>query len=151
MFSRESLRVCMNGTVRGGEMRGSSTWDSRLLFAVAVVAWLIRLSRSEDLLRLCRDVKLSSRGFISGGSLDILRKVTPRYIDIINETKCRLPPTTLIRNVEYVILVVASSPPKRVVQWAVALTGSMYSVREIRAVKTRNGINPTSIMAAKSM
>ena len=88
---------------------------------------------------------------MSGGSLDILRKRTPRYIEIVSDTKCRLPPTTLIRNVEYVILVVASSPPKRVVQWPVALTGSMYSVREIKAVKTRKGINPTSMMAAKSI
>jgi len=33
----------------------------------------------------------------------------------------------------------------------VALTGSMYSVREIKAVNTRNGINTTSIIAAKTM
>lgn len=32
----------------------------------------------EDLLRLWRDVRLSSNGFISGGRLVILRKVTAR-------------------------------------------------------------------------
>ena len=32
----------------------------------------------EDLLRLWRDVRLSSNGFISGGSLEILRNVTAR-------------------------------------------------------------------------
>lgn len=88
---------------------------------------------------------------MSGGSLEILRKITPRKIDKINETRWRLPLTTLTRKVEYVILVVAPSLPNSVVQWPVALTGSMYSVRDIKAVNTRNGINPASIMAAKSI
>ena len=88
-------------------MSGSSDLLSFWLFAVAVVAWLMRLSRSEDLFRLCLEVRLSSRGFISGGSCEILRKMTPRYIDIISDTKCRQPLTKLIRYVEYTIFVVA--------------------------------------------
>ena len=76
MLEWESFRVCMNGTV-GWAIKGSSALDSRYL-SVDVEFWLIPLSRREDLWRLCRDVKLSSKGFISGGSLDILRKMTPR-------------------------------------------------------------------------
>ncbi len=79
MFSCELLRVCMKGTVRGGEINGSSAFESSFwLFAVAVVAWPMRFSRGEDLLRLCLDVRLSSRGFMSGGSWAIFRKMTPR-------------------------------------------------------------------------
>lgn len=37
MSSVELVRVCMNGTVRGGGMRGSSIPDSLLLLAVVVV------------------------------------------------------------------------------------------------------------------
>lgn len=68
--------MCINGMV-GEAIEGSSTLDSWSL-SVDVEIWLERLSRRDDLLRLCRDVKFSSKGFISGGSLDILRKVTPR-------------------------------------------------------------------------
>ena len=66
----------MNGIV-GEAIRGSLVVASGILL-VDVEIWLDRLSRRDDLLRLCRDVKLSSNGFISGGSLDILRKMTPR-------------------------------------------------------------------------
>ena len=66
----------MNGMV-GEAIRGSFVVDSGIL-SVDVEVWLDRLSRRDDLLRLCRDVKLSSNGFISRGSLDILRKMTPR-------------------------------------------------------------------------
>lgn len=38
-----------------------------------VVAWL-----REDLFRLCLDVRLSSKGFMSGGSLEIFLKMTVR-------------------------------------------------------------------------
>ena len=55
----------------------------------------------DDLFRLwALDVKLSSRGFMSGGSLEILRKIIARYIDITKEQTCRLALTTLRRNVE---------------------------------------------------
>ena len=37
MSSVELVRVCMKGIVRGGEMRGTSTPDSRLLLTVVVV------------------------------------------------------------------------------------------------------------------
>ena len=106
----------MKGIVRGGEISGSSVLLSFLLFAVAVVAWLMRLSTREDLLRLCLEVRLSSKGFISGGSCEILRKITPRYMDMTSDTKCMHPLTKLSRNVEYTIFVVASSPPNRVPQ-----------------------------------
>lgn len=76
----DSVRVCMNGTLRGGAIRGSSTADARFEFGEldAVVAWLKRFSEMEDLFRLCREVRLSSRGFMSGGSLAILRKMIAR-------------------------------------------------------------------------
>ncbi len=41
----------------------------------------------EDLERLCRDVRLSSNGFMSGGSFVILRKVTARYKDMTREVR----------------------------------------------------------------
>ena len=66
----------MNGMV-GEAIRGSLVLASGIL-SVDVEIWLNLLSRRDDLLRLCRDVRLSSNGFISGGSLDILRKMTPR-------------------------------------------------------------------------
>ena len=62
-------------------MRGSSTFDSRFE-PMIVVDWLM-----SDLLCLCREVRLDSRGFISGGSLAILRKMVPRYMDRIRETR----------------------------------------------------------------
>ena len=50
----ESVRVCMNGTLRGGAIRGS--WTAELRFESgevdAVVGWLNRISEMEDLLRL---------------------------------------------------------------------------------------------------
>ena len=66
----------MNGMV-GEAIRGSLVLASGIL-SVEVEFGFDRLSRRDDLLRLCRDVKLSSNGFMSGGSLDILRKMTPR-------------------------------------------------------------------------
>ena len=54
----------------------------------------------DDLFRLWRrDVRLSSRGFISGGSFEILRKVIARYIDIASEIRWNAPSTMLRRNV----------------------------------------------------
>lgn len=47
--------------------------ERRFSFSLRVVA-----IEMEDLLRLWREVRLSSRGFMSGGSLVILRKVTAR-------------------------------------------------------------------------
>ncbi len=116
----------MKGTVRGGDIRGSSDLLSFWLFAVAVVAWLMRLSSREDLLRLCLEVRLSSRGFISGGSCEILRKITPRYMDMTSDTRCMHPLTKLSRKVEYTIFVVASSPPNSVPQCPGASFGSIY-------------------------
>ncbi len=52
MFECESLRVCMNGTLRVGEVRGSSAREPRFGVEVAVVVWLVALSSREDLLRL---------------------------------------------------------------------------------------------------
>lgn len=62
LWAVESFRVFMNGTVRVGGMRGSEATDSRscLEFAFAIVASLRRLSRNDDLFRLCLDVRLSS-------------------------------------------------------------------------------------------
>ena len=59
--------------VRVGElMRGAEgLYESRL--PISLVA-----TDMEDLLRLCREVRLSSRGFMSGGSLAILRKTMAR-------------------------------------------------------------------------
>ena len=68
----ESLRVCIKGTLRVGEINGSSIFDSRL-DETTVVAWLM-----SDFLCLCRDVRLSSRGFMSGGSRAILRNIAAR-------------------------------------------------------------------------
>ena len=79
--------MCMNGTLRGGEIRGSEARESLFGLVVDAVAWLLRLSRREDLLRLWRDVRLSSRGFISGGRLEILRKMRARYISMSSETR----------------------------------------------------------------
>lgn len=56
----EAPRVCRNGTLRGGLIKGSLE---------PMVDVLRCFSVSSDLFRLCgRAVKLSSRGFISGGS-----------------------------------------------------------------------------------
>lgn len=41
----------------------------------------------EDLLRLWRDVRLSSSGFMSGGSFVILRNVTARYRETPKDMK----------------------------------------------------------------
>lgn len=73
----ESFRVCMNGTDRAGEIKGSSTRESRFE-PVAVLVWLVRLSSKLDLFLLCLEVRLSSKGFMSGGRRDIFRKRTAR-------------------------------------------------------------------------
>lgn len=73
----DSVRVCIKGTVRGGDIGGSSALEPRFV-AVTSVIWLIRLSTRDDLFRLWRDVRLSSSGFISGGNLEIFRKMVAR-------------------------------------------------------------------------
>lgn len=97
--ANESARVCRKGIVRGGDIGEPSDLEFRFE-AVPSVSWLMRFSTRDDLFRLCRDVRLSSSGFMSGGSLEIFRKIIARYIEIINETRWKLPPTTLTRNVE---------------------------------------------------
>lgn len=77
MFTDESFRVCINGTDRAGGIKGSSTRESRLEL-IAVLVWLVRLSSNSDLFRLCLEVRLSSKGFMSGGRRDIFRKRTAR-------------------------------------------------------------------------
>ena len=74
----------MKGTLRGDEMRGSEARES---LCGLVVDGLLRLLRSEDLLRLWRAVRLSSRGFMSGGRLEILRKMRAKYMSIASEIK----------------------------------------------------------------
>ena len=69
----ESLRVCRNGTVRGGSMSGAERCESCFVMLTSESTVDI-----EDLLRLCRDVRLSSRGFMSGGSFEILRNKVAR-------------------------------------------------------------------------
>lgn len=75
-FDNESARVWRKGMVRGGETRLSSALELR--FVVVVVFWLMRLSRRDDLLRLWREVRFSSKGFMSGGRFEIWRKMTAR-------------------------------------------------------------------------
>lgn len=77
MFTDDSFRVCINGTERTGDIRGSSAreWP---LEPVSVLTWLVRLSSNSDLLRLCLEVRFSSRGFMSGGRFDIFRNRTAR-------------------------------------------------------------------------
>lgn len=102
MFECESFRVCMNGTLRTGEISGSSALvESRLDVVVVVVieVLLFRLSVISDRLCLCLEVKLSSRGFMSGGSREIWRKMTPRYKEKANETRCKAPSMMLKRKV----------------------------------------------------
>jgi len=96
--------VCMKGTLRGGEIRGSEAREALFGLVVDAVAWLLRLSRRGDLFRLWRDVRLSSRGFKSGGRLEILRKMRARYMSMKSETKWIPPLTTLMRNREKMIL-----------------------------------------------
>lgn len=101
MFECESFRVCMNGTLRTGEISGSSALvESRLDVVVVVIeVLLIRLSVVSDRLCLCLEVRLSSRGFMSGGSREIWRKMTQRYKEKANETRCKAPLTMLNRKV----------------------------------------------------
>ena len=68
-----------------------------------------------------------------------------------SETRRRLPPTTLSRKVENMILKVAESSPNNVPQWPAVSLGSVYCARAIIAVKTKNGMSPASMMAANSM
>ena len=72
-------------------------------------------------------------------------------MDSINDIRCMHPLVKLKRNVEYTILVVASSPPNKVVQCPGAFTGSIDCVWEIKLLNTRKGIRPTSRKAANSM
>ena len=82
MLPEESLLVCMNGTVRGGaSINGAERCESRLVGA-SVGAIDI-----DDLFLLCLEVRLSSSGFISGGSFEIFRKTTARKSDKINEAR----------------------------------------------------------------
>ena len=91
----------MNGTLRTGEISGSSALvESRLDVVVVVIeVLLIRLSIISDRLCLCLEVRLSSRGFMSGGSREIWRKMTPRYKEKVNEIRCKAPSMMLNRKV----------------------------------------------------
>ena len=65
----------------GGRERSSyAATELRLLSRGAEIRFsdTVVVVEMEDLLRLCRDVRLSSSGFISGGSLVIFRNVTAR-------------------------------------------------------------------------
>jgi hypothetical protein len=84
--ANDSVRVCKKGIVRGGDISGSSDLELRFVVAASVI-WLMRFSMRDDLFRLWRDVRLSSSGFMSGGSLEIFRKMIARYIDIIKDIK----------------------------------------------------------------
>lgn len=85
------VRVWKKG-IEGGRLRSSYTApEARLLskgremrFSDMVEAPKVE---TEDLLRLWRVVRLSSRGFMSGGSLVILRNVTARYRDMARERR----------------------------------------------------------------
>ena len=88
---------------------------------------------------------------MSGGSLDILRKMTARYTDIHNETRWIPPVVTLIRKVEYMILYVSGSSPNSVCHRPVVSLDSLYCTCDIKAVKTKKGIRPASRIAAKSI
>lgn len=74
------MRVWKKGIVGGRERSSYAAPELRLLSRGAEMRFsdTVVPVEMEDLLRLCRDVRLSSRGFISGGSLVILRNVTAR-------------------------------------------------------------------------
>jgi hypothetical protein len=83
------------GNVGGRDRSSYAAPELRLLssgaemrFSDAVVAIDI-----DDLFLLWRDVRLSSSGFISGGSLVIFLNVTARYRETAKDAKCRPPPT----------------------------------------------------------
>lgn len=89
--SLDPVRVCMNGIEGGRESVSYDAPDLCLLsrgvesrFSAMVVA-----VETEDLLRECREVRLSSRGFMSGGNLVIFRNITARYIEIQKDSMCR--------------------------------------------------------------
>jgi hypothetical protein len=95
--SLECVRVWKKGIVGGRERSSYAAPELRLLsrgvetrFSAADVKVVV--VEIDDLLRLCRDVRLSSRGFISGGKLVIFRKVTARYSPMIKDMRCNPPP-----------------------------------------------------------
>ena len=76
----ERVRVWRKGIVGGRERSSYAAPELRLLSSGADMRFsdTVVVVETEDLLRLWRDVRLSSSGFISGGSLVILRNVTAR-------------------------------------------------------------------------
>lgn len=59
---------------------------------------IVEVVVTDDLLRLCLDVRWSSNGFISGGRLVILRKVTAKYSEMARDTKWRPPAVIAVKN-----------------------------------------------------
>ncbi len=90
----------------------------------------------EDLFRLWREVRLSSRGFISGGSLVILRKVTASQRDRASEIKCRPAGMTEQRKAVPEKSVVSACPGDRRVLHADPLPkDSLYCADAVSAPK----------------
>lgn len=78
----DCVRVWKNGIV-GGRLRSSyAAPEARLLSKGREIRFSEYVEdmavETEDLLRLCRVVRLSSSGFMSGGNLVIFRNVTAR-------------------------------------------------------------------------
>jgi len=78
------VRVWKKGIVGGRDKSSYAAPEERLLSMGFEMRFsemsekYVEVVATEDLLRLCREVRLSSRGFMSGGSLVILRNVTAR-------------------------------------------------------------------------
>ena len=107
----------MNGTLLAGAMRGSAVLDMRLLGMRDV--WLMCFSDavSSDLFRLCGlAVRFGSRGFMSGGSLAICRKVIARYTPRTSERRRSPPSMTHSRKVVYTMYQVVSGTSNSVFQ-----------------------------------
>lgn len=93
--SVEPVRVWRKDIVRGFVKSSYAVAELRLLCSGAEMRFseIVVVVDIEDLLRLCRDVRLSSNGFMSGGRFVIFLNVIARYADRKNDTKNSPPPT----------------------------------------------------------
>lgn len=87
--SVDPVRVWKNGIVGGRERSSYAAPELRLLSNGAEIRFsaIVVATDTEDLFLLWREVRLSSSGFMSGGSFVILRNVTARYMEIAREIK----------------------------------------------------------------
>ena len=135
-------------------MKGSCASELRLgsvgpASVEVLLASLLRFSTMDDLFLLCLEVRLSSSGFMSGGSFVILWNTIARHSEMHSDIRNNAPLTMPKRKMAWMILSSATGSSKT--DFHCLPTCLVYCVLLISAVKTKNDTMLVSAIVAKSI